>query len=328
MSKTKIEWSEFSWNPVVGCSKVSEGCKNCYAERLAASGRLQQFEQYQKVITNGKWNGTTSLVPHILDKPLHWRKPRMIFVSSMGDLFHDSVSFESVLKIIGIIICTPWHTYQILTKRPERMYDFFACFPDGWFIREGMKFSSFSEEFFALDSVKGIVSEQQIEKANIYYKTHYDQSNRGKLDGPVPFPIPNVWLGVTCENQRCADERIPTLLQIPAAVRFISCEPLLEDININIHYLNDIKRQGFTGYYDSGWKEPFQWVIIGCESGPGRRPCKAEWVRNIVAQCKAAGVKIFIKQLDINGVVEHDINKFPEDLKIREYPIEKKTKKI
>jgi len=120
------------------------------------------------------------------------------------------------------------------------------------------------------------------------------------------IPLPNLHLGVTCENQRTADERIPVLLQIPAAVRFLSLEPLLEDIRlnpINFHY------KGFIN-----------WVIIGCESGPGRRPCKLEWVRNIVDQCKAAGVPVFVKQLDINGVVEHDINKFPEDLKIREYP--------
>jgi len=251
---------------------------------MAASGRLQQFEQYRKVITNGKWYGTTALVPHILEQPLHWRKPRMIFVSSMGDLFHESVPFEWIDRVMAVVSnCSgiwpkynyPTHIFQILTKRIERAFDYF--------------------------------NRNEIDQCAI--DTYYN----------------NLWLGVTCENQKCADQRIPTLLQIPAAVRFLSLEPLLEDIDIDEaidgrwfwdgKYLAHIDKD-----IPDGKSVKVNQVIIGCESGPGRRPCKLEWVRNIVAQCRAAGVAVFVKQLSINGKVEHDIEKFPIDLRIREYP--------
>jgi protein gp37 len=314
---TKIQWTNETWNPIVGCSKVSDGCRNCYAERMAY--RLQRMGIYPyhdhpdlEPVNKRGWTGLVSLNESAMDKPLHWKKSRMIFVCSMGDLFHESVPFEWIDKVIAVITLCPQHTFQILTKRADRMLEYFK-------LRQ--------------PSVRGHnILIEQAALSKILLEGHL-----------VIIPPSNLWLGVTCENQKCADQRIPTLLQIPAAVRFLSLEPLLEDININIHYLRDIKRQGFSGYYDSGWKEPFQWVIIGCESGPSRRPCKLEWVRNIVSQCRAANVPIFVKQLpfplqstktihrpnsncldddiEIYGsYVEHDIEKFPEDLRIREYP--------
>ncbi len=315
---TKIAWCDETINPIVGCSKISDGCKFCYAEKAAASPRLQQFPQYRAVIRSngwnekqkGDWNGKTFFVESALEKPLHWKQPRRIFVCSMGDLFHESVPFEWILKIIGITVAAPQHEYIFLTKRSERMYEFFACYPDGWLIRKSMEYSSLSSEFFALDSVRDLLTDKKISEANDYWKNNYDQSKRGKLDGPVPFPQPNIWLGVTAENQEQADKRIPILLQIPAAKRFVSIEPMLGKIDFKKTTL--FKKQ----HYD---RANLDWVIVGAESGAKRRYCAKTWVENIVEQCKNADVPCFIKQC-------HDENKklikmpvgFPQ-----EYPKEK-----
>ncbi|KKL23831.1 hypothetical protein LCGC14_2421430, partial [marine sediment metagenome] len=215
------------------------------------------------------------------------------FVCSMSDLFHKSVPFEWVLKVLGIIIATPWHTYYFLTKRPKRMYEFFAPYPDGWLIREGMKYSSFSYEFFAINAIKDIVPDAMIRKANEYWKANYDQSKRGKLDGPVPHPIPNVHLGVTVEN---ADYlyRIDTLRETLAALRFVSFEPLLGPID-------DLNLDGI-GH-----------VIVGGETGPRARPMHPDWVRKIRDDCVAAGVPFFMKQMSGKAPI-------PEDLNIKEIP--------
>jgi len=232
---------------------------------MAASGRLQQFEQYRKVITNGKWNGKTALVPHILEQPLHWREPRMIFVESMGDLF--LAPFEQIDKVISVIQRANWHKYQILTKRIDRVLP--------------------------------------------YIKSHDEDTQQYVLQRRfmLKHPYPNLWLGVTVEAP-LYKHRIVTLSRIPAAVRFVSLEPLLEDIDFDKPYLG----------YITTILEGIDWVIVGCESGPGRRPCKLEWVRNIVSQCRAAGVAVFVKQLSISNKVIHDIEQFPEDLQIQEYP--------
>lgn len=272
---TKIPWTNETWNPFVGCSKVSAGCLNCYAERMAASGRLQQFEQYRKVITNGKWYGTTALVPHILEQPLHWRKPRMIFVSSMGDLFHESVPFEWIDEVMAVIALCPQHTFQILTKRPGRMSDYFQeCNHLGCGLGDRIS--------------NGIALHANVPPTDI-------RKN---------WPLKHLWLGVTCENQKWLD-RYYDIEGIQASKLFVSFEPLLS--NIETHFDTTLLRKP-------------DWAIIGCESGPGRRPCKLEWVRNIVAQCRAAGVAVFVKQLSISNKVIHDIEQFPEDLRIQEYP--------
>ena len=322
---SKIEWCEESWNPVIGCSKCSLGCTHCYAERMAhrlkgicvatatnpyclLTGRNHQY--LGKTDDNGNWTGNIQYCDWLLDIPLHWNKPRRIFVCSMSDLFHPKVPFEFILKMIGITIATPWHTYLILTKRPKRMYDFFACYPDGWFIREGMKHSTFSNEFFAIDSIKEILPD--LSKANEYWKSNYDQSKRGKLDGPVPFPQPNVHLGVSISNQAEADEKIPILLQIPAAVRWLSIEPMLEGIDLTriggdkfgwgrIDILNGLRYMRANALEEgSEWEtepcEKINWVVVGGESGPGARPMHPDWARSIRDQCVAAGVPFYFKQ--------------------------------
>jgi protein gp37 len=219
-----------------------------------------------------------------LEAPLKLRKPARIGVQFMGDLWHNDVPNDYIFKIFDIIRMCPQHIFIVLTKRIERLAKAFSNpLPPN------------PNKIFS--AICG-----------------FDE---------IPWPLPNLYLGVTCENQKTADERIPILLQIPAAVRFLSLEPLLEDIDLKLDY--GIK----TDCY--GEREPkyIDWVIVGCESGPKRRPCKLEWVRNIVAQCQSAGVAVFVKQLDINGRVKHDINKFPEDLRIQEYVkwILKKQKK-
>lgn len=244
MAKTKIEWTERTWNPVTGCSKVSDGCKFCYAETIA-----KRFWKDRKF---------TDVQCHEdrLNQPLHWRKPSMVFVNSMSDLFHESVSFGFISSVYETIMHSPNHTYQILTKRPHRALE--------------------------------------------YYNTQL------KLENGNYIKFPNLWLGVSVENQKTADERIPLLLQIPAAVRFISYEPALEYID-NLYIHPD---------YDTG----IDWVIIGCESGLKRRPAKLEWFEKTVVDCKSAGVSVFVKQMEINGKVCKDITKFPKHLQIREFP--------
>ncbi len=251
----KGKWWDFGWKLVSGCNPISEGCKNCWA--LSMDKRFGSTE--------------VKFHPERLDRPLRRKKPA--FYSIWNDLFHPSVPFEWIMRVFSKVIFTDErHTYQVLTKRPERAKEF-------------------------LDNL-------------MYW-------NGVKV-------MPNVWLGVTCENQRCADQRIPTLLQIPAAVRFISLEPLLEEITLT----EMCKRILGSGYLIGNCLQDnpamninkIDWVIVGCESGPKRRPCKLEWVRNIVAQCRAAGVAVFVKQLSISNKVIHDIEQFPEDLRIQEYP--------
>jgi protein gp37 len=261
VKKHKIGWLNVlghvpqTWNPIVGCSKISEGCRNCYAERMAfrlAMMSLKNPEEalcaYRKAICNCKWTGQTYLVKSALEKPLHWKKPRAIFVNSMGDLFHENTSVLEIDEVFRIIRQCPQHLFIVLTKRSERMMEFFQR----------------------------------------HYKT----------------PIQNLWLGVTAENQAAADERIPHLLNTPAAVRFVSCEPLIGDIDLCIpvgcrscnHPGNVRQREGCTRCGGSGREPTLDWVICGGESGPGARPMNPEWARSLRGQCISADVHFFFKQ--------------------------------
>ena len=250
---TKITWTNETWNPVVGCSPVSEGCENCYAAKMARRLALMgNAPHYQGITNKHGYNGKIGIPSNkVLYSPLHWRQPRMIFVCSMGDLFHDKVPNRWIKYIFDIIDLCPQHTFQILTKRPERMLEFFTKYGD---------------------------------------------------------PLPNVWLGVSAENQRRLNERLSTLWQTPAYVRFLSLEPLLAPVVI---------QDACPEWWESSG---INWVIVGCESGPGRRPCKIEWIESVVNQCKKEVVHVFVKQLAIGGKVVRDINQFPEHLRIREYP--------
>lgn len=229
MQKSKIEWTDRTWNPVTGCTKVSQGCKNCYAERLYE--RFNGHGSFKNVICH----------PERLQQPMKWKKPCKIFVNSMSDLFHEDVPHNFIANVFSIMKRCPWHTFQILTKRPERMLEILT----EW-------------------------SKQE--------------------DLPT---LPNVWLGVSVEDQKTADERIPLLLQVPAAVRFLSCEPLLGEINLN-GYLPDTYNDGTSVH--QFYPNKIHWVIVGGESGPGARPMHPDWARSLRDQCKAASVPLFFKQ--------------------------------
>ncbi|MHB2155001.1 phage Gp37/Gp68 family protein [Calditrichota bacterium GD2] len=212
MNKTKIEWTEETWNPSVGCTKVSAGCKYCYAEVMA--------KRLQAMGVNGYENGFEfTLMPERLEQPLKKKKPTKFFVNSMSDLFHEEMPDEFLEKIFKVIEQTPQHIYQILTKRENRMAEYFA--------------------------------------------------NK--------IPPKNVWLGVTVEDKKSGLPRIEKLRDIPAHIKFLSIEPLLED-------LGEIDLTGID------------WVIVGGESGPKARPMKEEWVINIKNQCEKFGVPFFFKQ--------------------------------
>lgn len=260
--KSKIEWTEATWNPIRGCSRTSPGCQNCYAEVIANrfKGDGQPYEGL--IARTGQWNGKINFVDHLLDQPLRWGKPRMIFVNSMSDLFHESVTDEEIDEVFSVMALASHHNYQVLTKRARRMYDYFRN--DNW-----------------IDRVLRLAHE-----ARTKYKVPLALDNLIH-EGHFVGGLPNVWLGVSVENQETANERIPLLLQTPAAVRWISAEPLLGDIDL--HKTHDISAL-------DGNMEVLDWVVVGGESGSNARPMHPLWARSLRDQCVNAGVSFFFKQ--------------------------------
>lgn len=256
MADSAIEWTEKVWNPTSGCTRVSAGCDNCYAVKMTK--RLAKIpltaEKYGGLINvdASHFNGVVKCHKEELGKPRRWRKPRRIFVNSMSDLFHKDVPPMFIKDVFAVMQDSKHHTFQILTKRPDRMCD----------------------------------------EVTRLYEFHGME------------PLPNVWLGVSVENQQAAGERIPHLLRCPAAVRFLSCEPLLGEVRLR------------TGCYEmpGGGRcgttlDGIHWVITGGESGPGARPCNIEHIRSIVGQCQAAGVPVYVKQL---GAKPHGFAQWPD----------------
>jgi protein gp37 len=246
-----IEWTDATWNPVTGCTKVSPGCDNCYAETFSERWRSvpgHYFEQGFDV----------QLRPNKLAEPLKWRKPRRVFVNSMSDLFHDDVPDEYIARVFAVMAATPRHTYQLLTKRHGRMR------------------SLLSSEAFP-----GMCRAAQADLL---------ATNAGEKTSV--WPLPNVWVGVSVENQQWADIRIPVLLRTPAAVRFLSCEPLLGPV--------DLRRGQYamppTGEVLGTTLDGIDWVIVGGESGMASRPMQVAWARSLRDQCAAADVAFFFKQ--------------------------------
>lgn len=310
MTKTKhgtgIQWTHGdgfkgeTWNPVIGCTRVSEGCRNCYAELLAA-GRLAHTERYKGIATmtpsGPRWTGEVRVIDSVMDQPLRWRKPRMIFVNSMSDLFHESVSDETLDRIFAVMALAPQHIFQVLTKRPERMREYMT-----------------HEHRNPIINVTAI---QIAKDSGVYDRLASDEDLCPWLDVHAPWimawPQPHMWLGLSVENQQVADERIPLLLQTPAAVRFLSCEPLLGAVDLQQIPYDD--EDGHVLFFPlageltfEGCNEPLplkdggiHWVIAGSESGPNRRPCDLDWARSIRDQCGAAAVPFFLKQLHIDG---------------------------
>jgi protein gp37 len=274
MDNTMIEWCDSTWNPITGCTPVSEGCENCYAKRI-----VKRFPSIHGFTSGGCAYDPIEVDPlpfeiirihhKRLETPLRWKKPRRIFVGSMTDLFHNQVPYTEIDRIFEMMAAAKQHTFMILTKRPEWALEYFQ-------------------------------------------------------DGePGVFPYQNVWIGVTTENQAMADERMPVLLDIPAALRFVSIEPMLEPINIYPYLLSSYDHASLD-HQMSGNEcrtNKIDWVILGAETGPGRRPCKIEWMIDVVDQCWAAGVPVFVKQInDGFGRVIKNIDNFPNELRYREFP--------
>lgn len=231
---TKIEWCDEVWNPITGCDPISEGCKSCYAARMAK--RLAGRCDYPKA----PHEFDVTFHSQRLDLPKKWKTPRRIFVNSMGDLFHEDVDFQWIRDIFRVMVgfgeyAAPQHTYMILTKRPKRLLEWMHINYDD------LTMHRFAEKY------------------------------------------PNIWLGVTAENQVRADERIPILLSIPAAIHFVSVEPCLSKTDL-------------TPWYKSETSAQLGWTISGPETGPKARLCKAEWIEDLWKQCKLADVPFFDKR--------------------------------
>jgi len=322
---TDIAWTDETWNPVVGCSVTSPGCKNCYAMKMAARLEAMGTPHYagltEKINGKAVWTGKVAQASEkTLTQPLRWKKPRMIFVNSMGDLFHPDVPYEWIAEVFGVMavagqpfhgkgdgheISGSWqtsdgrdipvrwpnlghgpHVFQVLTKQSDRM-------------RRTVNSISFREK-----------------AASAAYRFAHDRICAGGLARDIEtgsnWPLKNVWLGVSAEDQKRADERIPALLDTPAAVRFVSVEPQLENIDLTaIHDARRCYQKTFDAlepdYVSQLNCASIDWVICGAESGPGRRPFNEDWARSLRDQCEAAGTPFFLKQMPAatpKGVIE------------------------
>jgi protein gp37 len=357
--KSMIEWTDATWNPVTGCTKVSQGCKHCYAERV-----FPRAYNRQAVVRVGKDGIESTRVreftdvavhPDRLEMPLRWRRPRRIFVNSMSDMFHEDVPDDFIVDVFATMALAPRHTFQILTKRPERMLT--------WLTRTAAprKGEVIGRAWSMLGHMPKYVHEGIMQR---------------------PWPLPNVWLGVSVEDQETADERIPLLLETPAAVHWISAEPLLGPITFKLYMLTErpcfvckeedelgIARGAHSHPINCGWRHDLErvgkppqrerpgsgldWVVVGGESGRHGRPFDIAWARSLMAQCRAANVPVLMKQLGVDprwngvsspeepgwptGILRNDTGEgnwrpmlrdrkggdmaeWPEDLRVREYP--------
>lgn len=301
---TKIEWTEVTFNPITGCTKITPGCANCYAETMTK--RLAGMKATKKKY--GAGFGVVKCHPEELSIPLNIKKPSMIFVCSMSDLFHEKVDYGFTADIYNIIKQTPKHTYQILTKRPYRAVKFYQEYEQ----------LIFKEKLLAYETRDR--TQEEIEE-HVPDLQEWVAANPDKF-----FGYQNIWFGVSVENQATADGRIPYLNRIPGAVRYLSVEPILEEIDLDTYlnpYTEKTVQDKFGNYIPEKvfCKTMIDWMIIGCESGQKHRPCKLKWVRSLVSQGKKAKVPVFIKQLVVKGKVETDVKKFPKDLQIRQYPV-------
>lgn len=347
-----IEWTGLTWNPMAGCTPVvtrdasgkrhPSGCDHCYA-----TGQVRRFAAvYDRPTTikigaerpsltfvptdddgrslrkGAKWTGAVWLLPHMLDVPLRRRKPTTYFVNSVSDVFHESVigceeGRQFVAALFGVMAACPQHTFQILTKRPDRAREWFAwlssvCTDHPRLLFQYLDDLAWSRADIVIPQLQGCSARR------------------------VEWPLANVWIGASVSTQTDADQRIPALLEVPAAVRFISAEPLLGPI--------DFVRAGAIEWNvdgdprcdhraTAGTSGVADWIIAGGESGPKARPCEIAWLRSIVRQCQDAGVPCFVKQVGARPVFEPgaeprtmsdakggDMAEWPEDLRVRQMP--------
>jgi protein gp37 len=333
MAKTSIEWTDATWNPTRGCSKVSAGCANCFAERMAArfSGPGQPYEG---LTLDGHWVNGARFVPEMLDAPLRWKQPRRVFVNSMSDLFHDDVTNEQIAAVFGVMAACPQHTFQVLTKRPQRMLEWFEwILAEADLIREDVIDKTGSarpvEHWIACQTIGR--AEELIGDGLIIPVEEEDTI-------PMSWPLPNVHLLVSCEDQATANERIPLILRCPAAVRGVSLEPLLGAIDLtNITAATPTGPEQWDVLSDDEYDDEIggpgprlSWVIVGAETGPHRRSCDVRWIKSLVNQCRSAGVACFVKSIEVSEHnrtrVSKDPNEcggWPKGLRVRMYPGDK-----
>lgn len=248
-----IAWTDATWNPIRGCTRVSEGCRNCYAESFAArfSGPGRPFEGLA-LYEHGKprWTGEVRLISEKIEEPLRWRRARRVFVNSVSDLFHERLSLEAIADVWAVMVLASRHTFQVLTKRPERMHSV-------------------------------LTGDERAEFAHLVDEAVESYGLDHRLSRPPSYQIdaPNIWVGVSVENQEAAKERLPALLEVPAAVRWVSAEPLLGPLDL------------------TPWILGIDWVVAGGESGTHARPMHPDWVRGLRDQCtRSGGTAFFFKQ--------------------------------
>lgn len=316
MGDSKIQWTGKTWNPfrsrnkVTGkvgwfCEHVSEGCRNCYAEKMNVNTYFGNGLDYKPAALD---QIELFLDENILRQPLHWRKPSKVFPCSMTDAFGRFVSDEWLDRMFAVAALAKQHTFQFLTKRADRAQEY-------------MQRLSRSVE--------------PLEKAarSMGHTFKFRSPLDGKEYGLLPWPIPNVWLGVSVEDQKTADERIPPLLQTPATVRWISAEPLLGPVNLNNFLYTRFQMGGARDMYNQ-----LDWVVVGGESGKQAREFDVAWALSIIRQCGDAKVPVFVKQLGAHVTGPHengvnvtsltlrnkkggDINEWPNDLRVRQFPV-------
>ena len=309
--KSKIEWTDATWNPITGCTLVDEGCRNCYAAHLItnwpAIGNHPSRKGLARKNANGesKFTGEVRFNAQWLDQPLRWKKPRKIFVCAHGDLFHESVPDEWIDQIFAVMALAPQHTFQVLTKRPERAREYLSAFKGyqhpGSRVLVGLHFAR--EEAAGPPNASyytrgGVAPNERPKESPLFHATHW--------------PLPNLWLGTSISDQPSADLRIPELLATPAAVRFVSYEPALGPVDLACvapgqHLRGATSREHVVHALMGGiWDKLLRvadvsgpgldWVICGGESGPNARPMHPDWARSLRDQCAADDVPFLFKQ--------------------------------
>lgn len=289
--QTGIEWTDSTWNPTRGCSRVSEGCRNCYAERTAVrySGPGMPYEGFAEAGERGGWTRRVALVERKLEEPLRWLKPRRIFVDSMSDLFHEALPTESIDRVFGVMALASWHTMQVLTKRPERM-------------------RSYVEDPETPQRVAATLSTYRMTRTPQALAVASAEGVAEGLRKGWRWPLANLWLGTSVEDQKVAEQRVEHLTRTPAIVRFLSCEPLLGPLDVSpwlvravrkIQSVDGVSRNADGTYglhYTAEMDGRVDWVIAGGESGPAARPMSPRWPRMLRDQCAEYGVHFFFKQ--------------------------------
>ncbi|OLT25847.1 hypothetical protein BJF83_22460 [Nocardiopsis sp. CNR-923] len=302
---TGIEWTKRTWNPTTGCDQVSPGCDHCYAKAQARRLKHMGQPRYQtdgRPETSGPGFGL-AVHENVLKAPLRWHTPHRVFVNSMSDAFHPQVPDAFLARMFAVMALTPQHTYQLLTKRHARM--------------------------------RSLLNTVEFARAVWVEMYHLSDGDSLRRFDRQPWPVPNLWVGVSVEDQQRTEMRLPALIETPAAVRFVSAEPLLGPVDLKRALWTCGAERGHgltTSFVHAGGccerLHGLDWVIVGGESGTSARPLELEWVRSLVDQTRQAGAAVFVKQLGKVWAREHgaastkgsDPRDWPENLRVRQMP--------